>query len=54
VSLTSHFILASLFIAVTKNSTKTPYLKLIDVWYAIVMTYCFTVIILQVGHVVFY
>ncbi|KAF2358403.1 Low-density lipoprotein (LDL) receptor class A repeat [Trinorchestia longiramus] len=49
VSLTAHFILASQFIAVTTNSTKTPYLKLIDVWYVVIMTFCFIVIIVQVG-----
>ncbi|KAG7173327.1 hypothetical protein Hamer_G022682, partial [Homarus americanus] len=47
VSLTAQLVLAALFTSTTQSSVKTPYLKLIDVWYAAVITFCFVIVITQ-------
>lgn len=47
ISLTAQLVLAALFTSTTQSSVKTPYLKLIDVWYAAVITFCFVIVISQ-------
>ncbi|XP_071513084.1 uncharacterized protein [Panulirus ornatus] len=47
ISLTAQLVLAALFTSTTQSSVKTPYLKLIDVWYAAIITFCFLIIIAQ-------
>nr|XP_053628362.1 uncharacterized protein LOC128685758 [Cherax quadricarinatus] len=47
VSLTAQLVLAALFTSTTQSSVKTPYLKLIDVWYAAIITFCFVIVIIQ-------
>lgn len=47
ISLTAQLVLAALFSSTTQSSVKTPYLKLIDVWYAVIITSCFLIIVLQ-------
>ncbi|XP_042203075.1 uncharacterized protein LOC121853174 [Homarus americanus] len=47
ISLTGQLVLAALFTSTTQSSVKTPYLKLIDVWYAAIITFCFLIIISQ-------
>ncbi|KAK3886910.1 hypothetical protein Pcinc_008966, partial [Petrolisthes cinctipes] len=47
ISLTSQLALAALFTSTNQSSVKTPYLKLIDVWYAAVITFCFVIVISQ-------
>lgn len=47
ISLTAQLVLAALFTSTTQSSVRTPYLKLIDVWYAAVITFCFFIIISQ-------
>ncbi|KAK3860713.1 hypothetical protein Pcinc_033254 [Petrolisthes cinctipes] len=47
IALTAQLVLAALFTSTTQSSVKTPYLKLIDVWYAAVITFCFIIIISQ-------
>nr|XP_045604056.1 uncharacterized protein LOC123761881 [Procambarus clarkii] len=47
VSLTAQLVLAALFTSTTQSSVKTPYLKLIDVWYASIITFCFVIVIIQ-------
>ncbi|XP_018018358.2 uncharacterized protein LOC108674884 [Hyalella azteca] len=48
VSLTAQLVLAALFTSTTASSVKTPYLKMIDVWYACIIAYCFLIVIAQV------
>ncbi|MCL4116370.1 UNVERIFIED_CONTAM: hypothetical protein GTU68_026971, partial [Idotea baltica] len=48
ISLTAQLVLASLFTSTTASSVKTPYLKLIDVWYAAIITFCFLIVMTQV------
>lgn len=47
ISLTAQLVLAALFTSTTQSSVKTPYLKLIDVWYAAIITFCFVIVISQ-------
>ncbi|XP_042860869.1 uncharacterized protein LOC122246389 [Penaeus japonicus] len=55
ISLTAQLVLASLFTSTTQSSVRTPYLKLIDVWYAAIITFCFIIIICQtVINVIFH
>ena len=48
ISLTVQLLIASLFSSTTTTSVKTPYLKMIDIWYACVITICFMIVIAQV------
>ncbi|XP_042890939.1 uncharacterized protein LOC122265619 isoform X2 [Penaeus japonicus] len=47
ISLTAQLVLAALFSSTTRSSVKTPYLKLIDVWFAVIITSCFLIIVFQ-------
>ncbi|XP_069938816.1 uncharacterized protein [Cherax quadricarinatus] len=47
VSLTAQLVLAELFTSTTQSSARTPYLKLIDLWYAVVITLCFLIVVTQ-------
>ncbi|XP_063847312.1 uncharacterized protein LOC135092639 [Scylla paramamosain] len=47
IALTAQLVLAALFTSTTQSSVRTPYLKLIDVWYAAVITFCFVIVISQ-------
>ena len=46
VSLTSLLVLAALFSQASSSSVKTPYYKLLDVWYAILIALCFAAVIM--------
>ncbi|KAF2356256.1 Low-density lipoprotein (LDL) receptor class A repeat [Trinorchestia longiramus] len=48
VSLTAQLVLAALFTSTTASSVKTPYLKMIDVWYACIIAFCFLIVLAQV------
>nr|XP_045618175.1 uncharacterized protein LOC123770379 [Procambarus clarkii] len=48
IALTAQLVLAELFSSTTSSSVKTPYLKLIDVWYAAIITFCFLIVISQI------
>ncbi|XP_071527808.1 uncharacterized protein [Panulirus ornatus] len=45
VSLTAMLVLAGLFAQATNNYIKTPYFKLLDIWYATLIMFCFFVVI---------
>ncbi|XP_050739307.1 uncharacterized protein LOC127009873 [Eriocheir sinensis] len=47
IALTAQLVLAALFTSTNESSVKTPYLKLIDVWYAAIITFCFVIVISQ-------
>ncbi|XP_050704516.1 uncharacterized protein LOC126989965 [Eriocheir sinensis] len=47
IALTAQLVLAALFTSTNQSSVKTPYLKLIDVWYAAIITFCFVIVISQ-------
>ena len=46
VSLTALLVLAALFSQASSTSVKTPYYKLIDVWYAALIALCFAAVIM--------
>ncbi|XP_045595803.2 glycine receptor subunit alpha-4 [Procambarus clarkii] len=48
VSLTSLLVLTGLFAQATNSYVKTPYYKLLDIWYAILITLCFCIVIANV------
>ncbi|XP_071512683.1 glutamate-gated chloride channel alpha-like [Panulirus ornatus] len=47
VSLTALLVLAALFTQASSSSVKTPYYKLLDVWYAALILLCFIVVIVN-------
>ncbi|XP_069187955.1 uncharacterized protein [Procambarus clarkii] len=47
VSLTALLVLAALFAQASGSYVKTPYYKLIDIWYAIMIGLCFTVVMVN-------
>nr|XP_053636379.1 glutamate-gated chloride channel alpha-like [Cherax quadricarinatus] len=49
VSLTSLLVLAGLFAQATGSYVKTPYYKLLDIWYVILIAFCFCVVIVNVA-----
>ncbi|XP_037795667.1 gamma-aminobutyric acid receptor subunit gamma-2-like [Penaeus monodon] len=49
VSLTAMLVLAALFSQATDSYVKTPYFKLIDIWYAIIIALCFIIVLVNVG-----
>ena len=48
VTITAQLVLASLNSSITASSTKTPYLKLIDLWFVAILTIVFSVNLCQV------
>ena len=48
VAVTVQLVIASLFSSTTASSVQTPYLKMIDIWYAALITICFLTTIAQV------
>lgn len=48
VSLTALLVLATLFAQASNSSVRTPYLKLLDVWYAAMIAFCFFVVLINV------
>ncbi|CAL4114466.1 unnamed protein product, partial [Meganyctiphanes norvegica] len=46
VSLTALLVLAALFTQISETSVKTPYFKLIDIWYVSIIGLCFSVVVL--------
>ncbi|XP_042893170.1 uncharacterized protein LOC122267207 [Penaeus japonicus] len=48
VSLTAMLVLAALFAQATDSYVRTPYFKLIDIWYAVLICLCFFVVITNV------
>ncbi|XP_071541926.1 uncharacterized protein [Panulirus ornatus] len=48
VSLTALLVLATLFAQASNTSVRTPYLKLLDVWYAAMIAFCFLVVVINV------
>ena len=49
VSLTSLLVMAAFFNQAANNILRTPYLKLLDVWYVSVIAFCFAAVVLQVA-----
>ncbi|XP_042879066.1 uncharacterized protein LOC122257689 [Penaeus japonicus] len=49
VSLTAMLVLAALFSQATSSYVRTPYFKLIDIWYAVIIALCFIVVLVNVG-----
>ncbi|XP_076062371.1 uncharacterized protein LOC143037713 [Oratosquilla oratoria] len=47
ISITAQLVLAALFTSTTQSSAKTPYLKLIDVWYAVIIVFGFMMLSMQ-------
>ncbi|XP_047500854.1 uncharacterized protein LOC125046895 [Penaeus chinensis] len=49
VSLTAMLVLAALFSQATDSYVKTPYFKLIDIWYATIIALCFIIVLVNLG-----